>query len=160
MELIKYIFNIILNLNIKKVITKKTVKKEIIFKKFTIKDFTRSNTAEKYKIDNSIKSQIIRKNIVHTIAIAERVRKILGVDLNITSCYRCKKLNDIIGGAKTSHHLKAQAFDFTCIYTPEEVCNKLKNSEIPYDQLIDEGTWTHIGCPKNKKLRRQFLDLS
>jgi uncharacterized protein YcbK (DUF882 family) len=156
--MIKKLFKYIIKLLFKPV--EKTKTKKPVFKKFTTEDFTKSNTADRLGIDNSIKSPRIGKNLIYTICIAERVRKLLGVDINITSGYRCKKLNEAVGGSKTSQHKKAQAFDFTCEYSPKEVCRRLKNSNIPYDQLIREPSWTHIGCPVKKKLRRQFIDLS
>ena len=39
------------------------------------------------------------------------MRNYMGVPLKITSAYRSKKHNDAVGGAKSSQHLKAKAFD-------------------------------------------------
>ncbi len=65
-----------------------------------------------------------------------------------------------MGGAANSTHLSALAADFTCpgFGSPLEVCKKLAGSKMPYDQIIQEGTWVHfaIGAP-NKTPRRQIL---
>ncbi len=55
-------------------------------------------------------------------------------------------MNAAVGGAENSAHMTGHACDFICpgFGTPLEVCRKLQASGIRFDQVIQEGTWTHI----------------
>lgn len=157
-KLFKYLYNLFFC----RFLTKNDVisSKEPKFDKFTIENFTNSETAEEYKIDNSIKDSRIGKNLIYTISCMEKVRDLLGVDLIITSGYRCEELNTTLWGAKNSQHLRGQACDFVSSLTPKETCDKIKNSDLPFDQLIKESSWIHISFVSTRKPRRQYLDLS
>lgn len=77
----------------------------------------------------------------------ESVRAILrDKPIRITSGYRCLDLNVAVGGAETSAHLSAWAVDFNCFSfgPPLQVCHAIANSDLLFDQLIEEGTWVHI----------------
>jgi zinc D-Ala-D-Ala carboxypeptidase len=81
----------------------------------------------------------------------EKVRTILGGRaMTINSAFRSEAVNDAVGGVKNSAHRLGYAADFTCASfgTPLDVCRALdaaeKAGKIVFDQLIQEGTWTHI----------------
>ncbi|MBF0301360.1 MAG: peptidase M15, partial [Oligoflexia bacterium] len=93
----------------------------------------------------------------------EKIRKLLGNNaIKITSWLRVPKLNQMIGGSKTSAHCDGYAIDFTCsnfgsIY---DICNKISSSDLKYDQLIFEygnSGWVHISF--DPKMRRQDLTI-
>lgn len=127
------------------------------FKRFTVQEFTKSDTAKALRIDNSIKCTDIGKALIYTISTAEKIRRILGVDIEITSGYRCRKLNIAVKGSKYSYHMRGEAFDFKCSLTPKQVCDILKKSDLVYDQMIMYPWGVHIGCPMKRK-RMQFID--
>lgn len=81
----------------------------------------------------------------------DRTRK----GVNVTSGYRCKRVNTAIGGAKNSQHLVGQAADINVPNkSTEELYQYLKASGLPFDQLIQEfDNWVHISY--NPALRRQ-----
>ena len=97
----------------------------------------------------------------------ESVRHLLGDDpIRVTSWYRCKELNTAIGGSKTSAHMRGLAVDFKPSYkwTLYAAFDKLAQSDIPFDQLIEESTrdgarWIHIGfsegTPRREVLRAE-----
>lgn len=93
-----------------------------------------------------------------TAARMEDVRRLLGDRvITISSGYRCRALNQAVGGARTSAHLTGHAVDFNCygFGEPKAVCRALARSSLAFDQLIEEGTWIHISF--DPRMRRQVL---
>jgi hypothetical protein len=81
----------------------------------------------------------------------EKVRTILGGNaISINSAFRSEAVNRAVGGVSNSAHRLGYAADLTCAAfgTPLAVCRALdaaeKAGKIVFDQLIQEGTWTHI----------------
>ena len=118
---------------------------------FTLGEFVESETADEHLIDNTVPPEYI-PNVVRMARWLESVR---GVELNakpitITSGYRSVALNRTLDGSPTSAHLKGLAVDIVCpkFGTPLEVARALTLSlspGMPYDQIIYEGDWVHIG---------------
>ena len=120
---------------------------------FTLDEFTRSTTASRLKIDNSVPDDLM-PNIQLTAIKLEFVRKALGKPIIITSGYRCPALNARVGGASTSAHTKGLAVDFHCSYgTPKQICQRLIDAGVQFDKLIQEhNQWVHIGfSPTNNR---------
>ena len=87
----------------------------------------------------------------------QEVRDYLGVPITISSGYRSEALNLMVGGSCTSSHLTGEACDFTASLfgNPKDICDFLFDSEIDFDQIIDEGSWVHIGF--RQPMRREYL---
>jgi hypothetical protein len=88
----------------------------------------------------------------------EAVRRLLGDRvITVSSGYRSRALNRLVGGARTSAHLTGHAVDFNCYGygEPLEVCRAIAASELPFDQLIEEGGWVHLSF--DPRMRRQIL---
>ena len=120
---------------------------------FTLDEFTRSTTASRLKIDNSVPDELM-PNIQLTAIKLELVRKALGKPIIITSGYRCPALNTQVGGSPTSAHTKGLAVDFHCAYgTPKAICQRLIDAGVQFDKLIQEyNQWVHIGfSPSNNR---------
>lgn len=125
---------------------------------FTVAEMTESRTAKA----NGHVIQIGKKhldNLRHLCeTVLEPLRAIVG-PLIITSGYRDKKLNDLVGGVPTSKHCTGQAVDFRparCSYV--EAGKALEDSEIAFDQLIyyhDEAR-LHVGL-RDGTQRRMVL---
>lgn len=82
--------------------------------------------------------------------------------INITSGYRCQRTNEAKGGAETSQHLAGEAADINATNkTNAELFTYIRNSNLPYDQLIWEyGTnnnpaWVHVSF--GSRNRRQVI---
>lgn len=93
-------------------------------------------------------SERIIETLKETSRRMEFIRELLDHPIVVTSGYRSALVNKIIGGASFSAHMKGQAVDFICpgFGSPLSVCHAIADArnEIEFDQLIQEGTWTHI----------------
>lgn len=123
----------------------------MITEHFKLEEFIKSSTADKHNIDNTPSKEII-DNIVELAELLEKIRKRWNSPIIITSGYRCKKLNKLVGGSPTSQHLKGQAADIICKDNKELfilIMQMVYNGEITIGQLIDERNykWLHISTP-------------
>ena len=113
---------------------------------FSLEELTRSDVAQRRGIDNHAGLEIITHLTQLAIGL-EKIRKELGDKaLHISSGYRCPDLNRAVGGAKLSAHMDGYAADFTCpdFGAPVEIVRALAKTSIPFDKLIQEGTWVHV----------------
>lgn len=136
-------------------------------KHFTLQEMTVSEIAVRRGFDNTPNATQL-SNLVRTAELLEAVKEVLDMKpIIINSAFRSKPVNDAIGSRDTSQHLIGCAADIRVPgMNPDEVCRKVINSGIQYDQLIREfwdkdrgGGWTHISVPNTKdmKPRRQAL---
>lgn len=134
-----------------------------ISKYFTLREATYSATAEKLKIENS-PNDIELANIKNTAESMDSIRALLANPVLVSSWFRSNKLNAAIDGSLTSSHLSGKAVDFSCpaFGTIEEVCKKIRDSGIKFDQLIWEQAgnkqWCHIGF--GSMMRQQVMSWS
>jgi len=113
---------------------------------FTLEELTHSQQAVRGRIDNT-PSKSVLMNLNKIATLLEAVRQLLGeYPIQISSGFRCTKLNTLIGGAKNSQHTLGLAVDFLCpgYGTPKEICQSLLDSGLKFDQMICEGTWVHL----------------
>lgn len=127
---------------------------------FTLEELTHSQTADRRGIDN-VPSDDIVENLTRLAHTLERVRVVLGSrPMTVSSGYRSPDLNRAVGGARNSAHLYGLAADFICpgYGMPGQICKAIAASNIDFDQLIQEGTWVHLGLAQpGQKNRRQVL---
>ena len=125
---------------------------------FTTQEVTRSDTAQRLKIDNCLSIEILDNAYCFTKAVLQPLREHIGKPFLISSWYRSKALNEAVGGIRNSAHTRATAIDFTISglsarQTYEIVLETLKTLHIPFDQLIFESftkdgkttQWVHLG---------------
>lgn len=132
-------------------------------KYFTINELTKSSTAQRLHINNN-PTQEVKDNLNKLIDnVLDPLRELYGKPIIVNSGYRCTKLNKAIGGAKNSQHLVGQASDIRTVQNTKEsnkeLFNLIKNSKLPFDQLINEYdyNWVHVSySPRN---RRQILTI-
>ena len=132
-------------------------------KYFTINELTKSSTASRLHINNT-PSQEVKDNLNKLIDnVLDPLRELYGKPIIVNSGYRCPKLNKAVGGARNSQHLIGQASDIrTGTNTKEsnkQLFNLIKDSKLPFDQLINEYdfNWVHVSySPRN---RRQVLTI-
>lgn len=131
-------------------------------KYFTFAEFSRSDTAKRLGIDNTIPESA--KGAIEQLVdkVLDPLRESWGRPLVVTSGYRCPKLNSAVGGSKTSHHVKGMAAD---INTGNKADNKRLYDlvialNLPFTQLINENdySWVHISYDPNN-VKRQTLSL-
>ena len=68
--------------------------------------------AKSYQIDNEPKEEYIKENLKKIMYILDLTRVYIGKPIYINSGYRCKKLNEMVGGVINSMHTKGLAADF------------------------------------------------
>ena len=125
---------------------------------FSISELIHSDTAVLHNINNmpDINSLDNMLDLIHYVLnpIRERIKK----PMIITSGYRCKEVNRLVGGKDTSQHLKGQAVDFVIQgMKPSEIIYLIRNMCIEYDQLINEyDKWVHISFNKGNNRQEAF----
>ena len=135
---------------------------------FKISELEYSDTAKKYKIDNTIPDEL-ESNAKRLLEFVQGIRDKWGSGIRITSGFRGELLNKIIGGVKTSAHRKCNAVDMYPVNNKFDefklfLTNYLKDKN--FDQCIEESSnggktkWIHFGLYNNSdKQRRQIFKI-
>lgn len=124
---------------------------------FSLDELTTTNRV-KYK-DKNYKYGLQKITQMNILAhFAEQVRLIVNCPMKITSGIRCEELNAVVGGSKTSQHLKGEAIDFIPTKIKIQTAfNKIRKSNLEFGQLIIEKSgkseWIHISIG----VKRQVL---
>lgn len=131
---------------------------------------TASSTAIRLEIDNTPTEEQIENMKLLADKVIEPTREFIsrkrGKDspIKITSFFRCEKLNEAIGGSKTSQHCKGEAADLQVNFedfSKKDLFWAIKE-RATFDQLIVEfkdgnmPAWIHISYSKTYN-RRQVL---
>ena len=125
---------------------------------FTLAELTHTDTG----LDNTPNGEEIETLRVLAMFL-EKARAILGQPMIITSAFRSAAVNQAVGGVPTSAHRLCYAADFVCdgYGSPYDVCMAISRAAdigtIAFDQLIQEGSWTHIS--RDPRLRDERLTL-
>ena len=127
---------------------------------FTLSELIHSDTALKNNINN-MPDIVALDNLLNLIFYClQPIRDKLNKPMIITSGYRSKALNSLVGGVSSSQHLKGQAADF-CVPSMSvgDVISFMRTCNIEYDQLINEyERWVHISYVKGKN-RKSIIKL-
>ena len=107
---------------------------------FTLEEMLRSETAEKKKIENRINAEEVNNLQKLCQKVLEPLRQHFGKPIRINSGFRCKALNDAVGGAKNSYHTKGRAVDIP--FVPGHYAFLRDN--VKTTELINEGSWLHV----------------
>lgn len=131
---------------------------------FTLGEFTRSVTAQRLGIDNSLPDTLLIE-ASRTAHFMERIRDALchssarDVPINVESAYRCLALNRALKSDDNSDHPRMEAVDFIApeFGTPLEICRFLVGlmDDLAIGQIIYEHTWVHVSRrPVTKAINR------
>ena len=135
----------------------------ILTKNFTLEEMTRSDTARRNQINNEPSAAVVENLGILCSRLLQPIREAWKKPIVVTSGYRCKTLNMMLGGSLTSQHMTGQAADFrTTSATQEENCRLwqlILTLDLPCDQLVWEygsrsngPDWIHISFgPKNRR---------
>lgn len=136
-------------------------------KHFTFEQFAVSTTAQQKGIDNSVPSNLRShaEELVNTIL--DPLVDAWGSDVYMSSGFRCEKLNNAIGGSKTSAHSHAYAADLVpkngnIEQFKDFTMHWLLDNNINFDQYINEykgkSSWVHIGVRNGGgQQRKQYM---
>jgi zinc D-Ala-D-Ala carboxypeptidase len=130
---------------------------------FMLDELLESQTARRKGIDEQFNpSDEIKLNLQSLcIEVLDPLRKEVGLPIYISSGYRCKKLNRVIGGALNSQHIEGKASDIKVKGMNNfEIISAIRKAGIDFDQCIEEfESWVHISFNRGNN-RNQFLKAS
>jgi len=133
-------------------------------KNLSLNEVTRSDTATRLGISNEPTQQHLQNLKKIAKEIFQPVRDHFNEPIYISSGYRSKALNKVLGGSKTSQHCKGQALDLDQDYRNTNVTNKqvfdFIRENLEFTQLINENnySWVHVGYDSNN-LKNEVLEL-
>jgi hypothetical protein len=132
-----------------------------------LSEVIRSESAKRNGISNMPTPEHIENFKLLAEKVFEPIRNNFRCPIHISSGYRSKELNTLVGGSATSQHCTAEALDVDMDGTPHGVTNKMVfdfiKSSLEFDQLIWEfGTdenpdWVHVSYESTGKQRKQVL---
>ena len=119
---------------------------------FSISELCASATALREGIDN--RPSKCAYHLLHVLAdqLLDPIREAWGEPIVVSSGYRCKELNTLIGGVKNSHHMLGCAADLIAGNKADHrrlfklIQQMQQSGKIRFTQLIWEGDgrWIHI----------------
>lgn len=128
-----------------------------ISKDFSYKEFETSTVADEKHICNVIVSFDVRDAILSLVEnVLQPLRDAWGKPLCINSGYRCRKLNEAVGGVPTSQHVKGEAADIAA-ENPAELARLAVKLNLPFDQMILYPTFVHFSHKLEGRQRGQIL---
>jgi len=113
---------------------------------FSLAELTISQAATRAGLRNVPVGTAIT-NLFRLARTLEQVRSLLfNAPILVSSGYRSPAVNNLVGGSRTSAHMRGLAADFVApeYGRPIDIANAIRNSSIVFDQLIYEGTWVHL----------------
>lgn len=122
-------------------------------KNFTLEEFLVSQTAARHGIDMTPPEDVLENLQTLVTTCLQPLRESLGSSIQVTSGYRPPVLNMLIKGSSTSAHMHGRASDLRATgYTPLEVCQRVIDLGLPFDQIIHEfGSWSHLGIAEDPR---------
>lgn len=140
---------------------------------FSLLEFTRSSTADRLHINNTIdlsvpSGQSVFKNLKNLCEqVLEPLREHFGIPVVISSGYRCPQLNKAVGGVPNSQHLKGEAADIVLPHSLSSQPSALSSwfywllDNTHFDQLGYEQSgstkWIHVSCKLDASKNRQSV---
>jgi zinc D-Ala-D-Ala carboxypeptidase len=131
-------------------------------KNFWLSEFVRSQTASRHRIDNTPPASAVESLKTLVEQILQPIRDEYKQPLIITSGYRCRMLNKIIGGASRSQHQFGEAADFSVTSMPHLHVVRWIERNLEFDQLILEyykgGStgWIHVSFSRSHNRKQVF----
>ncbi len=150
-------------------------------------EFTRSATAKANGVDNTLDmTKTDDRNVIENLqhlcqTVLEPLREFVNAPVVVSSGYRCKELNSLVGGVRNSQHLTGEAADIQASPTEDkglrtkvespatfdlrpESCDLRQwflfiQQHCRFDQLILETKgnrrWIHVSCCRDESRNRQ-----
>lgn len=141
-------------------------------KYFTIYEFTKSSTASELEIDNTPENDAVYDNILELMRVLDGFREYWTTickeeeygnpSIIVNSGYRCRELNEAVGGVETSAHRIGSASDIMPANKKLDEFKKhikdyLIKNNIDFDQLIFYSNFVHLGLKNKRGERRKMI---
>lgn len=137
-----------------------------ISKDFSYKEFEKSEVADQKHICNVIVSIDVRDSIKALVdEVLQPLRDAWGKPLAVNSGFRCRELNEEVGGVPTSQHRKGEAADICPfgvrngkgdINVVTELARLAVKLKLPFDQMILYPTFVHFSHKLTGEQRGQI----
>lgn len=138
-----------------------------ISKDFSYREFEVSEVADQKHICNVIVSFDVRDSIKALVdEVLQPLRDAWGKPLAVNSGFRCRELNEEVGGVPTSQHRKGEAADICPfgvrngkgdIKVVTELARLAVKLKLPFDQMILYPTFVHFSHKLEGKQRGQIF---
>ena len=130
---------------------------------FSVLEFTRSNTASRLGIDNTLDPAQTAAAQLLCVNVLEQVRTRFG-PVHVLSGFRCPALNSAVGGSKTSQHMAGEAADIEVVGVSMLDLFLWIKDNCEFDQLLLEfvqpavpgSGWVHVSWSA-ARLRQETL---
>lgn len=122
-------------------------------KHFTLEELEHSDTAELFNIKNIAPTSAVNNLQKLVDEVLEPLRMHFNAPVRISSGYRSRSLNTLVGGVRNSYHLQGRAADIACVkgHTMQEVYDYIRDY-LPHTELLLEpldrrnrrNKWVHV----------------
>lgn len=124
---------------------------------FTFKELIKTDTG----LDNMPNDMNIIKNLCRLTDFLQMIRNELHLPIIVTSGYRSKEVNEAVGCASSSYHVKGLAVDIKCS-DMDKLLSVLHSHLMDIDQLgiyysNTQQEWYHVGLPEDDKVPRNQI---
>ena len=124
---------------------------------FTFKELIKTDTG----LDNMPNDMNVIKNLCRLADFLQTIRNELHLPIIVTSGYRSKEVNEAVGCASSSYHVKGLAVDIKCS-DMDKLLSVLHSHLMDIDQLgiyysNTKQEWYHIGLPEDDKVPRNQI---
>jgi len=133
---------------------------------FKLRELERSQIAERYGIDNTVKDETVYKNLQLLCEnVLEPVRSYYGVPFSPNSGYRCLDLNRRLGSSDNSQHVHGQAADIELPTISNYDLGVWIRDNCEYDTVLLEfykegipsSGWVHVSYVQNNNRKRALI---
>lgn len=129
-------------------------------KDFDLDEFTYSDTARKLRLNNNPSHVEIGALLNLCEKLLQPLRDALGKPITINSGYRNECINTLVGGSKTSQHMKGEAADCAIDGKAIDLLQLLLDLELNFDQAIlyKSKNFLHLSLKSSGANRKQVIE--
>ena len=129
-------------------------------KNLSLSEVVKSATAIKRGISNQPTKQHLQNLIKLSENVFQPLRDYIDKPIRVSSGYRSKELNKLIGGASRSQHSKGEALDLDNDRETNILMFNYIKDNLDFDQLINEQdySWIHVSYREGSN-RKQVLNM-
>jgi hypothetical protein len=133
---------------------------------FKLRELERSQIAERYEIDNTVKDETTYKNLQLLCEnVLEPVRNYYGIPFSPNSGYRCLDLNRRLGSSDNSQHVHGQAADIELPGISNYELGVWIKDNCDYDTVLLEfykegipsSGWVHVSYVEGNNRKRALI---